>query len=53
VAVDIAFRSNFELMEIAQGLIRAGFRRIGINWKKNFVHVDLDNEKTNSLFPYD
>jgi len=53
VAVDIAFRSGFELMEIVQGLIRAGFRRIGINWEKTFLHVDLDNEKQNSLFPYD
>jgi uncharacterized protein YcbK (DUF882 family) len=52
VAVDIAFRSNFELMEIVQGLIRAGFRRIFINWKSNFVHVDSDSEKVQSLGTY-
>lgn len=39
-AVDIKFASNQQLIFIVLGLIKAGFVRIGINWQRQFVHVD-------------
>ena len=51
-AMDIRFKTNNQLMKIVAGGIKAGFRRIGINWKKKFVHMDDDPNKPESLWPY-
>lgn len=44
-AADIAFRNGKELFGIITALIQAGFTRIGINFNKNFVHVDSNPTK--------
>ena len=48
-AADIACTSGPQRMKIVRGLIRAGFRRIGI--KKTFIHVDSMNN-TGSMWLY-
>ena len=50
-AADIKFTSNWTLMRIVTGLVLAGFRRIGINRKYKFVHVD-NRDKPESLWGY-
>lgn len=47
LAVDIRCSSSQERYKILNGLIRAGFRRIGIH--RNFIHVDLDTSKPQNL----
>lgn len=45
LAVDIRFKNSVELFAIVNGLLKAGFNRIGISFNGNFVHVDIDNKK--------
>jgi len=44
VACDIAVKGSVERFAIVNGLIKAGFTRIGIG--KDFVHVDADYKKS-------
>lgn len=51
LAADIRCTLSDERHKILGGLIRAGFRRIGIH--RNFIHVDLDDTKPqNVVFLY-
>ena len=44
-AADIAAEDSETRARIVVGLIKAGFRRIGIDFKRGFIHVDCDPEK--------
>ena len=50
-AVDIACADSVTRQKIVSGLIKAGFTRIGISKKGNFIHADND-DKTNALWLY-
>lgn len=53
LAVDIAFKNSNQCFKIVRALYDAGFKRIGINFAKSFVHCDIDNSKPqNVLFKY-
>lgn len=39
-AVDISYSLPSERARIVFALVRAGFHRIGIDYKRNFIHVD-------------
>lgn len=52
LAADIKFSNGLELVKIIYGLTLAGFKRIGINEDKKFVHVDTDSSKPNAIFNY-
>lgn len=53
IAADIKFRNSHEKFRIIYGLIRAGFKRIGINDDDSFIHVDYDLDKPQDvLFKY-
>jgi zinc D-Ala-D-Ala carboxypeptidase len=43
MAADIRTRTSSERFAIVDGLLKAGFERIGIG--SNFVHVDIDESK--------
>ena len=45
LAVDIAATSSRERGLIMRALYKAGFNRIGLDFKRGFIHVDLDNSK--------
>lgn len=52
-AVDIAFKNSNQCFKIVKALYDVGFRRIGINFNKSFVHCDIDNTKQQDvLFKY-
>jgi len=52
-AADITFKNGFQLFIIVSALLKAGFRRIGINFKYKFVHVDNDSGKPqDTIFSY-
>ncbi|MDD2230278.1 MAG: D-Ala-D-Ala carboxypeptidase family metallohydrolase [Candidatus Cloacimonetes bacterium] len=52
-ALDIRFASSAQLFKIMCGLIKAGCKRIGINFAKSFVHFDTDPTKPqNVIFKY-
>lgn len=52
-AVDISFKNSGQCFLIVSSLLRAGFKRIGINFEKNFVHCDVDEDKPQDvLFKY-
>jgi len=52
-AADVAWSDSAYLYELIAALICAGFRRIGINYEKHFVHVDVDLAKPSPrLFKY-
>ena len=44
-AADIAAEDSETRARILFGLIKAGFRRMGIDCKRGFIHVDDDPEK--------
>jgi len=44
-AVDIAYNNPIERATIVFALIRAGFERIGIDFKRNFIHADMVEDK--------
>ena len=55
VAVDIAAVGGTETLELVRAAIAAGFERIGISRKKNFVHLDIADKthmKTKSIWTY-
>ena len=49
-AADIAVNNSADRIAIVQGLIKAGFTRIGI--AKTFIHVDLDKNKQSAIWLY-
>ena len=49
-AVDIAVNNSAHRSAVVQGLIKAGFTRIGIG--KSFCHADADENKPNALWLY-
>lgn len=49
LAVDIATADSHTRFKVIEGLIKAGFTRIGYNGPKKFVHVDLDYSKPQEL----
>ena len=49
-AVDIAVNNSAQRSAIVQGLIKAGFTRIGI--AKSFCHADADPSKPNAIWLY-
>lgn len=51
IAVDIAVQSDEKRLKIVQNSLRAGFQRIGI--AKNFIHLDLDNDKPSCIWLYE
>lgn len=52
LAVDIRCRNSAELFAIVNGLLKAGFNRIGLG--SGFVHADIDTTKPkNVIFNYD
>jgi uncharacterized protein YcbK (DUF882 family) len=50
LAADIYTKDHNIRMVIFGGLIKAGFKRIGI--AKKFIHVDIDKKKSNCLWLY-
>ena len=52
-AVDIAFKNSAQCFRILKALYDSGFKRIGINFAKSFIHCDVDELKPqNVLFKY-
>ncbi len=47
LAADIRYTNSSECFKILNGLILAGFRRIGIY--KNFIHADIDKNKVQGV----
>lgn len=53
LAVDIAFKDSHSCFVILKALYDVGFKRIGINFNKSFIHVDVDKGKAQEvLFKY-
>ena len=53
LAVDIAFKDSHACYVILWSLYQAGFKRIGINFAKSFIHCDVDESKPQGvLFKY-
>lgn len=53
LAVDIAFKDSHCCYVILDSLYKAGFKRIGINFAKSFIHCDVDESKPQEvLFKY-
>ena len=50
VAADISTHSSGQRLKIVSALLQAGFTRIGIG--QNFIHVDSDKSKPDSMFDY-
>jgi len=50
LAVDIAVSGDRHRGSVLNGLIKAGFRRIGL--AKNFIHVDIDPVKAGAVWLY-
>lgn len=44
-AVDIAFKNSVDCFKIVDSLLKAGFVRIGINFKEKFIHCDISLDK--------
>lgn len=52
-AVDILTPTGVDRYLIIKALIQAGFERIGINFNKKFIHVDVDYSKPSpTIFSY-
>lgn len=51
-AIDIAYSDMKDLKIKVEALIEAGVRRIGVNAKKKFIHVDSDETKPEGMFIY-
>lgn len=53
MAADISTTTDNSRFSIMSALLAAGFKRIGVNMDKNFIHVDVDESKTqNIIFKY-
>jgi hypothetical protein len=44
-AVDIAYNTPQERATIVFALIRSGFERVGIDYKRNFIHADMVEDR--------
>ncbi len=52
-AADIATPTGVDRYLIIKALIQAGFERLGINFNKKFIHVDIDYSKPSpTIFSY-
>lgn len=49
-AVDIAIDNDLMRAKVTSGLVKAGFRRIGV--ASNFIHADNDSTKNSSIWKY-
>lgn len=53
MAADIATPTGAARYGIIKALIASGFSRIGINFKKSFIHADIDDSKPQDvIFKY-
>ena len=53
LAVDMAFKDSHSCYIILRALYDVGFKRIGINFAKSFIHCDVDETKPQEvLFKY-
>jgi len=53
-AVDVEAENSRQRYHVVRGMIQAGIHRIGVNYKKGFVHGDDDPTKEPEvMFPYD
>ena len=52
MAVDIRFTSNVDLLHKLKYLLKVGFKRVGINFKLRFIHVDVDPDLPQGMFQY-
>lgn len=52
LAVDIKATTGEDKLIIVGALLKAGFERIGVSWKGNFVHADIDKSKPKTLYTY-
>lgn len=52
LAADIAATTDGQRMAIVAALVMAGCRRIGINFKRGFIHADVDTSKPPALWEY-
>lgn len=54
MAVDLRAKNGAEMYTIVNACMQAGFKRIGINRKAKFVHVDIDDTKPSpTIYEYD
>ncbi len=51
-AADIVCKDSATRQKIISGLIQAGFTRIGISKKGNFIHCDTDKDKQDAIWIY-
>ncbi len=52
-AADILTPTGADRYSIIKALIQAGFKRLGINFNKKFIHVDIDHSKPHpTIFSY-
>ena len=55
LAVDVAAVGGTAMLELVEAAIKAGFQRIGISRKNNFLHVDVADvteDKVRSIWTY-
>ena len=53
-AADILFKDSNECFLIVDALLQAGFRRLGINFRKKFIHADTEEPLPQDvLFSYE
>lgn len=52
LAADISCKDSSTRQKIISGLIKAGFTRIGISKKGNFIHCDTDKDKQDAIWLY-
>lgn len=50
LAVDIAYANSAAKYHILRGLFAAGFKRIGDNADKSFIHCDIDESLPQNVF---
>lgn len=51
-AIDIRYTDMKDLMTKVEALIAAGVRRIGINGRQKYIHIDSDETKPEGMFIY-
>jgi len=52
-AIDVRCVTSSERFELIRLFIKHGFKRIGINYEKGFIHVDIDQAKPSpAIFKY-
>lgn len=50
LAVDLRCNTGFQRLQIVSSLLKVGFTRIGLH--RNFIHVDYDPQKNQSIWLY-